>query len=192
MKTFFITCYADYLGYSVAFFKYENSELTLLKLHHSDLVSNANVLKVLQDLILYLKKQYGVSPNGFRLYINDNQILYKYLSRNLYESLVIRKTEFELEETLYILSSSINEGQFLITKEVASQNIVREIKSIDLQVVNHKVYSLLIAVKEIQSGNGVGMFCYTTGKIIKPNEADSRDRHPFGNPYRTDIRSIKF
>ncbi|QCS48145.1 hypothetical protein FEK30_01120 (plasmid) [Picosynechococcus sp. PCC 11901] len=187
MKNYFITCYADFLGFSLGLFLEDKDGLTLLKLFYSDTVSNKKIFEAIDSFHPFIKEK-NIRYSEISLYLNDNKILHKYLKEKIHNFKTIQILDFDLEETLYILSSAINDGTFAITKEVASHNIVREIKNLDLQVTNHKVYSLLIAVKKIQKANGVMMFCFTTGQKINPNSRAYREKYPFGKP---DVRSVK-
>lgn len=186
---YLITCYADFLGYAIALFKVEKTVISLLKIEYNKIVSNKDIQVKIQTFINELAKQ-RISRNNILIEINDNKALFKYLKAKLdYFRYIHIFENLDIEQSLYCLSVAINEEQFLISKDLVKENLVGEIRTIDLNVVNHKVYSLLLGIETYQKQNRMFQVCMTTGQTIMYSD---KVKHPFGKYTMKDARNIRF
>lgn len=184
---YIITCYADFRGYAISVFKtFRNPEkkLHFQGIKHSDVVSNKAILGIIQGYIDQLIEKKKIGRYQIDVYVNNNKSLFTCLKHFLhFHNSVTILENFDVEESIYLLSTSINEGDFCIAKEAVKEDILKDVQNFDPNEVDRRVYSLLIGVQFLQKrGRSFQQLCLTSGKVIDPKK-----KYPFGKPNLADV-----
>jgi hypothetical protein len=167
---YFLTLYADYKGFTLSLFEVNKEERTfkLLDKKHSDIVSNIFILDTVKPYLDHIKP---LNNNLIYLTTNKNPNLRKYLRENLDNCDGFRTVELDIERSCYAISDLLNSGILAISEHLLKEknNIVERLKTIDLLLVSHDLYSLFLGLKSFDrhlSNRGYGLYRYDVIDII--------------------------